>query len=533
MFRKRPVRYGEPFMSLKRFFSFAAAFALFVLCLPISALASPNPDRHVLVVVWDGMRPDFVTPEYCPVLWSLVTNGVFFTHHHSVYPSATEVNGTAISTGMLPAHGGVIGNHVYRPEIDPLHVVRAEGPDVVKKGDELTHGRYIRSQTMAEIVRAAGGRTAVAGSKPVALLPDRRPRQTADQGANIYSGDTLPAGLKTMLVSKYGEYPPDTNASPSRIDWTTDAVIDPLWAKEIPDFTFVWMNQPDLVQHLTGPGSAQTLVGIRNSDDNLGKLLKVLQVRSELSKTDIIVVSDHGCSTVSQQVDTAAYLKSQGINAARTYKTKPKKGDVVLASNSGSLLVYVIEHDAKTVEKVVDAFQKSDFAGVIFSQKQLPGTFSLATVNMDSPEAPDVVVSMTWTSDKSVKTGAPGMLYADSAAFGPGQGSHVSLSAWDMHATLVASGPHFRKGIKSDLASGNVDVAPTVLKLLGYAQPRTMDGRVLREALNTIDANGLTGNPSSKTIEASSNKSGVAWKQYLKTVTVGNVTYFDEGNRLP
>ena len=56
-------------------------------------------DKHVVVVVWDGMRPDFVTEQNTPTLWKLAQTGVTFQNNRSVYPSATIVNGTAIVTG--------------------------------------------------------------------------------------------------------------------------------------------------------------------------------------------------------------------------------------------------------------------------------------------------------------------------------------------------------------------------------------------------------------------------------------------------
>src|ERR1041384_2378557 len=38
--------------------------------------------EHVVLVVWDGMRPDFVSPHYTPTLYQLATEGVFFKNHH-------------------------------------------------------------------------------------------------------------------------------------------------------------------------------------------------------------------------------------------------------------------------------------------------------------------------------------------------------------------------------------------------------------------------------------------------------------------
>src|SRR5881409_2280225 len=67
----------------------------------VAAAAQPSAHKgraeHVVVVVWDGMRPDFITPQYTPTLYQLAQEGVFFRNHHPAYISSTEVNGTAIA----------------------------------------------------------------------------------------------------------------------------------------------------------------------------------------------------------------------------------------------------------------------------------------------------------------------------------------------------------------------------------------------------------------------------------------------------
>src|SRR5262245_30093881 len=88
-----------------------------------SVAAPPAPNgraEHILVVVWDGMRPDFVTPQHCPTLYSLATNGTFFRRHHCAFISSTEVNGTALATGAHPGRSGVQANTEYRPELSIL-----------------------------------------------------------------------------------------------------------------------------------------------------------------------------------------------------------------------------------------------------------------------------------------------------------------------------------------------------------------------------------------------------------------------------
>src|SRR6202011_197165 len=105
------------------------AAALFNLA-SIAVAASPAQDRHVVVVVWDGMRPDFVSEQNTPALWKLAQSGVTFRNHHSVFPSATIVNGTAINTGVYPNRSGILANHDYRLEIDPKRSIDVENARV-------------------------------------------------------------------------------------------------------------------------------------------------------------------------------------------------------------------------------------------------------------------------------------------------------------------------------------------------------------------------------------------------------------------
>jgi hypothetical protein len=55
-----------------------------------------------------------------------------------------------------------------------------------------------------------------------------------------------------------------------------------------------------------------------------------------------------------------------------------------------------------------------------------------------------------------------------------------------------------------------------------------MDGRILGEALIGVSA---TPRAEQKTIEASRDNGATRWRQYIKTSTVGNTVYYDEGNR--
>ena len=137
------------------------------------AAAPAGKAEHVVVMVWDGLRPDSITPETTPTLCRLARDGAAFQNHHPVFISSTEVNGAAMATGAYPDHNGIIANREFRPEINWQESAATEGIDTLRRGDTLTSGHYLTVPTMAEWIQRAGYPTAVAGTKPVAILQDR------------------------------------------------------------------------------------------------------------------------------------------------------------------------------------------------------------------------------------------------------------------------------------------------------------------------------------------------------------------------
>jgi len=96
-----------------------------------------------------------------------------------------------------------------------------------------------------------------------------------------------------------------------------------------------------------------------------------------------------------------------------------------------------------------------------------------------------------------------------------------------MNNTLIANGPDFRRGWTDETPSGNIDVTPTILWILGLQAPGRMDGRVLSEALVESDGQPVV---TEKTLEAQRDLGDSTWRQHLRTATVAGVTYFMEGN---
>lgn len=490
--------------------------------------------------MFDGMRPDFISAETTPNLWALAQRGVFFQNHHPVYLSSTEVNGAAIATGALPHTNGIVGNREFRPAIEPLRSFETQGPANVAKGDALTKGKFIALPTIAAQVQAAGQRTVIASTKGVVLLFDRpgaRRDATVPPSVDLFTGSagseaislTVPPEAVTAIQADVGMMP-GTVTFPNDVQdaWTTTAVLDSLWGKEVPVFTTLWLSEPDYTQHQHGPGSPEALAAIRSSDQNLGRLVEVLRARGVLDQTDIFVVSDHGFSTIEKSMDVAALLRQAGYDAVREFNEEPKTGQVMVVSNGGSIFLYVIGRDRALTQKLVEYLQTTDYASTIFAREPFDGAFLLAEVALDSPDAPDVVFSMRWSAERS-QIGVPGLLYSDGRR-PRGQGNHASLSRFEMHNTLVAAGPDLREGVRSETASGNIDVAPTILYLLGISPAGKMDGRVLREALRSpVTGAGEPEKAQTARVERVREFEKTRWRQYLQITRYGGSFYIDEG----
>jgi predicted AlkP superfamily pyrophosphatase or phosphodiesterase len=482
--------------------------------------------RHVVVIVWDGMRPDFVSEENTPGLWKLAHEGVIFRNHHAVYPSATMVNGTALVTGIYPGKSGIIANHEYRPGIERKRPIDVEIPAVVDKGDQLSGGKYISFPTIAELVQKAGGRTAIATTKTVGLLLDRHVDHVGPKnGVTFFVGKALPPDALTPVVAALGPFP---SAHLQQDVWTTKALTDFLWKDGVPAFSVIWLGEPDLTEHKSAPGAPAALAATKSADENLAAVLLTLDQKGGRETTDVFVVSDHGFSTIKRSVDLRKILRDAGFSAQTEFNDEPKRGDIMLVGNGGSVLFYVEGHDADVTRRLVEFLQQTDFAGVIFTREAMPGTFRLDQAKIDSKDAPDVVMAFRWNGEKN-QFGVPGMIDADWQR-GAGKGTHATLSRFDMHNTMIAAGPDFRRGKVSDLPSGNVDLAPTILRILEITPPQQLDGRVLSEAMLNIDSASTELKPEAKTVEAMKDFSSGSWRQSLQISRVGSTIYLDEGN---
>jgi hypothetical protein len=119
--------------------------------------------------------------------------------------------------------------------------------------------------------------------------------------------------------------------------------------------------------------------------------------------------------------------------------------------------------------------------------------------------------------------GLPGTILYD-GALERGAGIHGGLSRAELRTLLLFGGSRIRPG-SSEVPAGIVDIAPTVLALLGLPGAATMDGRILSEAIDGLDP--PTAARTSETWEAA----GAGYAQRLSRLRLGEHVWLDEGGR--
>jgi arylsulfatase A-like enzyme len=184
-------------------------------------------------------------------------------------------------------------------------------------------------------------------------------------------------------------------------------------------------------------------------------------------------------------VDGTVCGNAQTYTSPRYVVPKPvPAGGIVVAANAGSDYLFVPDGDAKTVRAAVVSLQSRLQFGAIFVRDKyggIPGSMGMRLINTDSPangRGPDIIVSFSFDEHVAV-AGRPGISYASSVNR---RGDHGSFSRTDTHISMMAHGPDFGSGVYDTLPTANVDIAPTVARILGLTMP-DVQGRVLEEAL--------------------------------------------------
>ena len=352
---------------------------------------SGDPGRHLLIVL-DGLRPDYVTPSLMPALHALGQQGVVMTRHHAVYPTVTRVNASSISTGAYPEAHGLLGNAVFFPSVDPGRFLSTGDRENLLR-IEAAGEPLLTAATLGETLAAAGRRMLVmsSGSTGSSYLLNH----TVAGGAVLHYEYGLPAVHHEEALARLGPVPEAGTPNHARNRWIVDAFLQVALPAVDPAVTAMWLSDPDTTAHQHGIGHPLTVEALFRLDAEIQRLQDGLAEAGMLDTTTIWVTSDHGFSEHTGSIALQALLAPY---AGVLDDGSPR---IVAGANA----IYVRDGDRGAVAGIVAALQATEGVGAIFteaagpgaSEGRVPGTLSFDLARWRHDRSAQILYSADWT----------------------------------------------------------------------------------------------------------------------------------------
>lgn len=531
-----------------------------VLAAQIPGTQAPAPPL-VLIAIFDGLRPDIVSPRHTPNIARLKKEGVHYSRSHAAIPSVTRVNGGTLVTGMWPERHGLVSNTMYVPAVDPAKPFSTgEWKELLKLRDAT--GRVVFTKTLGEHLQARGLSYVAASSGSTGsafMLNPVAPEGVGvlisgqlDPGTRVAFPDRVNDGIRQRIGDFKGKDGSDA------VNWTGQVLRDYVLPEVKADVLAVWFTEPDGSQHEHGAGSPEALAELGNSDRDFGLLLDALAKRFPGRAINVMITSDHGFARHGKAVNITKALVDAKL------KSSASSDDVVVVSNSQTVLLHVKDREADKIRRIVEFLQAQEDIDAIFTRASkgassapaaksaaagkagagrpslpiegsVPGTFALELIHAaNEARGADVVFSLRWSDEKNrfgvagtqtiVSESRAGVLEGDASG-------HGGLSPYAVRNTLILSGPAFKRGVDLEVPAGVVDITPTALSLLGITPDAPFDGRVLSEAFAArASVTGAKETPAAWT-ETVRARAG-AYEATVRVSGVGERWYVDEASRV-
>ena len=301
-------------------------------------------NRNVIIFVADGLRYGMVNATNTPNLYNVRTQGVNFTNSHSLFPTFTTPNASAIATGHYLGDTGDFSNTVYAGypvtaaggSVTPF----IENNAVLSDIDDHFGGNFLNEESLLAAARLSGYNTTAVGKLGPVLIQDVTQGNTGvvpttvivDDSTGRAGGVTLPTSITNSInnnpyftntyvtpgyttaatiapnrtngassTSQASNGFSGNNTTPGTLaanvvqqnyftDVLTQAIL-PTFTKDSKPFAAVyWSRDPDGSQHNQGdslnsitPGinGPTSLAGIHNADNNLGQIISYLKATDD------------------------------------------------------------------------------------------------------------------------------------------------------------------------------------------------------------------------------------------------------------
>lgn len=402
------------------------AIALAVLLAACTTPPPPKPAAGPLILISiDGFRWDYLKEFSPPTLNELAASGVHASRLIASFPTKTFPNHYTLVTGLRPEHHGIVSNYFFDPVLN-----RAFNKNQTADNEDphwWSEGEPIWITAEKQNLRTAcffwpGSQTSIQGLKPTY---HRRYSGKIDSNENV----------ENLLRQLDG--PPERR----------------------PQFCALYLDLVDIIGHKFGPDAPETRDAVREVDQALARLLDGLAKRGLRDTANLIIVSDHGMTSI----DAKRVIFLEDLMQTSTVQIESYGPNGGVRPKTGSAAELVTKIRAKKIPHLR-----------VYLREEVPEELHYR----DNPRIPPVVLIADEGWNIETKVGWPKL----SVNYNRGSHGYDPLLP-DMGALFIASGPAFQQGVEIP-AVENIHLYNLLCATLGLKPaPNDGDDRLARAAL--------------------------------------------------
>lgn len=351
-----------------------------------------------ILISLDGFRADFLSRHLTPTLTAFVASGLSPRFMTPSFPSVTFPNHWTLVTGLYPESHGIVGNSFFDPTIEK----------------EFYYTDPARSHSASWW-----------GGEPIWSTAEKQGVKTA---VHMWPGSEAADGWGISYLDRY-------NGS-EVLSRKTDRILEflDMGLVDRPQLIAAYVPNIDSVGHKYGPNTTQTDDVVRSVDAMFAELLKGLDSRNITELVNIVVVSDHGMASTSN--DRLIYLDDiidmsqiSHTDGWPLYGLRPAPG-----VNISQL------HEKLKSEVAANAAKGEHHWDVFLRDEDMPARWHFSANPRIAPLwiVPETGYAIVTRKEFDVKTAPPGAKYAPAGLHGYDNMHPL------MRAVFVARGPSFK-----------------------------------------------------------------------------------------
>jgi Uncharacterized proteins of the AP superfamily len=393
-------------------------------------------EKRAVVVLFDGFSPFMMDGVATPNFDRLAREGVSSRHLVPSFPTLSMVNHTTFQTGCWPVHHGIVANEFLDPVMG-AYATKADRADAAwRQGCESMWQAGERQGTHTAVFNFVGRWSSKTG-KLASSINEEVP------WASHEDDDTIIAKAVAAMQQN---------------------------GADAPRLIALYFDYPDSTAHGDGVHGDKTKAVVAKADAVVGRLMAAIEALPADQRPDLVIGADHGMTKVDKVINIAKLKARHHFEADVAY-------------GSGSAMLYLKPGQDRA--RIIKALKRYSAVFETYAKEHVPsyvhigtgprvGDILLITRPPYAFEGPEIMKPEIAAAKEN--TEGPAIYEPKVKWFNSMHGFKPDVEA--MHAIFYAWGPDVAKG-KVLGRVDMIDVAPTVLNLIGLKPGLGTDGKAL------------------------------------------------------